>query len=73
MVLINIVYGLIMALCMTGARWWIEGAYLNDWFFWAVWAGWTTAHILQDIVGFWMVKLFNRNKTITRSEWERLR
>ena len=66
MILINIINGFIMAVCMTAARTWVEGAYLNDWFFWAVWAGWTLAHIIQDILDYQTVKWFNKDKIVTR-------
>jgi hypothetical protein len=60
-----------MAICMTTAQVLLGAstAIRPEWFFLAVWIGWTTAHILMDITGYWLVRLFNRNKIIDRSNY----
>lgn len=72
MIFLNIIYGLIMAVCMAvGRMFYIDHMHWNWIFFFAIWGGWTTAHCLQDVAGYWLVRFFNRDKIITRANFPR--
>jgi hypothetical protein len=60
-VLLNIVYGLIIALMALGIA--VLLGYGMAWYeFLGLWVIWSVGHIIYDTIAYWLVKFFNRTK-----------
>ena len=65
MLLLNIVYGLVMAIA-TAIAFWFLGRPLsgNEWF--AVFGAWAGGHIVYDYVAHQIVQYYNKDNVVTR-------
>jgi hypothetical protein len=63
MVLLNIIYGFIVALFLTlGKMGWLYTADFDESLFFYGWLLWTSGHIIYDFVAYYVVEYFNRDK-----------
>lgn len=66
MILLNAIYGLIMAVGCVLGLWFIVPADLYATIWWRIgliiWVVWTGVHCIYDPTTYWVVKWFNRNK-----------
>jgi hypothetical protein len=65
-VLLNILYGFIMALVYSiGVMVWQQTLNFNEGIFILMWGMWTMGHIIYDVLSHWLVDYFNRDKVYT--------
>lgn len=67
MVLLNILYGLIMALVISlSSMLFFWSADFNELEFLGLWGVWTVGHIIYDLLAYRVVKLFNKDHDVYR-------
>jgi hypothetical protein len=67
-VLLNILYGFVAAVFLTFMIWFMGGPL--HWSISAlIWASWSSAHIIYELLAHWLVEYFNRDNVVTRDNY----